>query len=890
MKEDLGYWSLAENRIRDIDIADEAHGDKNKPTELKYVGTENTPSLADKRRKPTESSANRDTVDAEVVSDGEADAVDDDEQPGESDAEFGDHNDGDSGIDNDNSQYVNDDYDEEESDKGSNVGATVADEATSIVEGQPGNIRAENGEASEEDLSSLSEVGQGKSRVEKPNIPSRRKKSGRRKTFKGKYSGKKNSNKNFSKKKVVPSLIDSRSDTKENSKAFVQIKNEINKVDNLAQSEIEKASKMWYDGLEIKRDDISRLQPFEDEGGALKDKMGSYAPDDGDISDIVSRFTDHKQDNSHRMGNDELQMHLDDEALKMQVKAIEEEDSNVKNVLQGSEKFANEQKLGRLEGDFEKDLISNIGKNGVDLDVGEPGKHGHERRHGGKGFVELEDKIKDQDGENEDENEREDYKERFESKDKEDEDEDDDDEDDDSRKSHSSRGRKWNDDDKNDDEDDNERNGEESGERKNIVRSSSENRNSRKAHRRAKKYNFFTPTGKLGGDISPTEEAEMGVNIDNQAMESEIKEIENEDAKVSSALEGMNKGPGKIELDEYKYDSGDASISNKLNHHKFGVDLADNNGDGEGQADQKHVVSQVESAKGSSPISDDLRDMLRETSKILNETNAVLNEGHAIAQKSHQILNSTIHLNQSVGNETNALSGNNSARNETVGSGQTSNTGNTTIPIGGNPDSNQTNSTNGTNSISQQTTANVNSTNEFANDGSYSNNINKLSSFFKSKEEFFMKGVPITSAKLVLKRNDDYEPKTAYEVRKTVNKSSWRRNGKSHRRHGKQKLKLFFAENKGIAQKPAKNKYTKSELNILNLMYKSPTLKGTHGKASKLRFQQAEKRSYTPNKKNTYRRYKKAKMNHKKGIFTKKRVTEVGKKRGDVEEGMTGGE
>ena len=896
-EEDLGYWNLAENRISDIDVADELHSDKNKLTEPKYVGTENTPSVADKRRKPTESSANRDTVDAEVINDEETDSVDDDGLPEESNLELRDHNNGDSDNENDNSQFIKDDYDEEESDKGSHDGRTVSDEATSIVEGTPQNIRAENGDASNEDLSVLSEVGQGKSHVEKPKKPSRRKKAGRKRVSKGKYSGKKNLHKKFLKKKVVPSLIDSGSGAKENSKTVVEINDDIDKAEKLAQSDIDNASKMWYDGSEVKRDDISRLQPLEYEEGALKDKMGSYAPDDGDISEIVSRFTDHKQENMHRMGNDELQMHLDDEALKMQVKAIEEEDSNVKNVLQGSERFANEQKLGHLEGDFEKDLIRNIGKDGVNLDVGELGKHRHEGHHESKSFVELEDKNKDQDDEKEDENEREGYKERFESKDKDEGEDEDEEEDDDNPKSNRSSDRKWDDDDKDDDEDENGRNGDESGERKNIVRNSSENGNPKKNHGRAKKYNFFTPTGKLGGDISPTEEAEMGVNIDNQAMESEIKEIENEDAKVSSALEGMNKAPGKVELDEYNYDSADASISSKLNHHKFGVDLTDSNSDGEGridQADLKHVVSQTESVKGGSQISDDLRDMLRETSKILNETNAVLNEGHAIAQKSHEILNSTKHYKQSEGNETNSLSGNNSAQNETVSNGLTSSAGNwsanTTFPIKVDPAYNQGNNTNATKSISEQTTPNGNSTHKDANEGGNDSNVNTPNSFFASKEEFILKGVPNTSSKRVLKRNDDYESRTAYKVRKRVGKSSWRRNGKSYRKHGKQKLKSFFAEDKEIARKPVNNKYTKNELNILNLMYKSPALKGMRGKASKVRFQQADKRSYTPNKKITYRRFRKGKLNHKKGIFTKKRITEAGKKRGDVEEGMTGGE
>ena len=49
-EEDLGYWNLAENRISDIDVADELHSDKNKLTEPKYVGTENTPSVAVKKQ------------------------------------------------------------------------------------------------------------------------------------------------------------------------------------------------------------------------------------------------------------------------------------------------------------------------------------------------------------------------------------------------------------------------------------------------------------------------------------------------------------------------------------------------------------------------------------------------------------------------------------------------------------------------------------------------------------------------------------------------------------------------------------------------------------------------------------------------------------------------
>ena len=886
-KEDLGFWNLAEDRIGSINVVDEFHGNRKKPTTPKYVGNEDTPSLDD-NKKPTESAANRDTVDAEVINDEESNDRDDDELPGDSSLALDDQTDEDSPVSSDASKLLKDSYSEEDSENDGHEGTAVADEATSIVDGTSQRIVAEDGDVSDENLSTVNEVGQGKSRVEKPNSKSRRKKTGYRKFSNGKHLIDKTSSKKSSKVKKTSSLTGRRKKVKESAKSVLQKKSKANRVDNSVYSDLDHAKQMLYDGMEIKRDDISKLEPLQFEEGTLRDKLNSYAPDDSDISNIVSRFTDHKHENSHRMGNDELQMHLDDEALKMQVKAIEEEDSNVKNVLQGSERFANEQKLGRFEGDFEKDLIKNIGKDGVDLDSGEPGKHRHEVHREERNFGELDDKAKYDDDENEEENDREGYKGELENKDR---DEQDEEEDDERQRPNNSRNKKWNDDDKNDsDGDDNDGddrgNEDTNGERKNVVRGSSGDGSTKRNYERTMRYKFFTPTGKFGGDVSPSEEAEMGVNIDNQAMESEIKEIENEDARVSSVLEGMNKGPDKIDLDEYKYDSADGSTSAKFNHHKFGEGMTDIENDTQNdQADQKHTVSQNESVKGGSPISDELRDMLRETSKILNETNAVLNEGHAIAQKSHEILNSTNHRNVSEGIEASTISSNNTVRNETNGNKQNSSSWNESVnvtsPTGVDAVNSQANMTNTTENVSKQNAANDSVT-------ASSSNTGVSSSSFTAIDEFLVKELP--ASKRVLKRNDEYDSKTAQEVRRRPGKTSWRKSGKPRRRHRKQKLKLFFEENKTVTQNPARQKYSKSELNILNLMYKSPALKGVRGKPSRTHFQQADKRSYTPNKKTTYRRYKKPKEMRKKGAFTKKRNPEGGKKRGDVEEGMTGGE
>ena len=895
-KEDLGYWNLADSRISNIGTLDQISGNKNKPVAPKYVGNEDTPSVGD-RKKPKETAANRDTVDAEVINDEETE--DDTDIPGDSHIDLNDQDDGDSrSISED---YSRDSYEEEDTENGGHGGANVADEATSIVDGVSQRISSDNGDFPDDNLSALNEVGQGKSRVEKPTgKKSKRKKSSHKKSRK-RFSRMKNK---IARDKFKPTSANNRN-VKGYVKTIIQRHSEESKSKKSGRPDAEKAKKMLFDGIDVKRDDISRLEPLELDQETQRDKLDSYAPDDGDISDIVSRFTDQKHENSHRMGNDELQMHLDDEALKMQVKAIEEEDSNVKSVLQGSERFANEQKLGRFEGDFEKDLIKNIGKDGVDLGVGEFGKRrSHGERHEGKGFKDVEDKNEDEENEKEEENERKGDKEKFENK--ESEDENDDEGDDESSRSNDSRDKKWN----SDGDDDDDKTEDRSGERKDTVRNSNGvKRSDSKSRGRAKKYNFFTPTGKFGGDISPTEEAEMGVNIDNQAMETEIKAIENEDAKVSSALQGLNKSPEKIELDEYSYDTPDGldRVSSKFDHQKFSIDMTDS-GD-EDQADQKHDIGQTEDDKSKSHLSEELRDMLRETSKILNDTNAVLNEGHAIAQKSHEILNSTHHGNAA--NETNAMSNQISVRNETNGSQQNlttgnenSTTGNASVNInaltGSSQSQGQYNGTSKTENNTQDGIANGNNTQDgIANRNRTSENLNNTTdkpantsmenSAITSSEEFVVKGVPVTPAKRVLKRNDDVETKYVRVVRERGPKVSWKRHEKSHRHPRKHKLKSFFDENEVEQPKRGKKKYTKSEEKILNLMFKSPMFKSVRGKIGKFHLGQADKRSHTPSIKTTYRRFKTTKAARRKGLFTKKRITEVGKKRGSVEEGMTGG-
>ena len=895
-KEDLGYWNLADSRISDIDIRDEGHVKKHKPTP-RYVGTEDTPSLSDKKG-PTGPSNNRDTVDAEVISDEEGhddDVDDDDEIPGDSHDELVDKSNGDSHTISESSNLLGDNYEEEESDSDDQDGGAVTDEATSIVEGASQKIGLENEAVQDENSSVVSEVGQGKSLVEKPKKKSRRKKGSHKKISKKRSSSRRKPHEKTSKKNRESSLIDSRSDVKGNIESVVAGEGSMG--DRSIQTEIEKAKTMLFDGTNIKRDGISKLAPLEFEDGTMRDKMSSYEPDDSDISDIVSRYTDHKQENFHRMGNDELQMHLDDEALKMQVKAIEEEDSNVKSVLQGSEKFANEQKLGNFEGDVEKDLIKNIGKDGVDLDIGEFGRQKHQRHHEGRSFAEVEDKNKDEDVEKEG-SEREGFKEKFNTKDN-----DDIDEEDENARSSDSRDKKFMNDDKNEDDDDDDDDGEEeederhkdeSGERKNIVRSSNGEVKHSKLHRSAKKYKFFTPTGKFGGDVSPSEEAEMGVNIDNQAMESEIKEIENEDAKVSSQLEGMNNTPDRIELDEYKYDSADGQSAAKFNDHRAGVNLGYDNDDVDShndQADQKNVLGQSEDSKEGSHISDELKDMLLQTSKILNETNAVLNEGHAVVQKSHEILNATNAQKGGLRNDSYAMAGNATAGSEANKTEQISSNG-VGLKITSSPSNvDQSNSENATETTPQHLASNESSNyvNKTTTSSGSNNNISKSNNSALSKKELLAKGTSTMASKRVLKRNDEYELGTVHKMRMQPAKSSWRKGQKSHRRHRKHYLKSFFDDTKKAPNKLAKNNYTKKELKILKLMYKSPVVKGVRGKVSRFHLQQADKRSYTPNRKTTYRRYKKPKVSHKKSMFTKKRIYEMGSRRGDVEEGMTGG-
>lgn len=781
-----------------------------------------------------------------------------------------------------------------------NGGAVVADEASSIADETLQKVGSDSSEL--DDSSIVNEAGQGKSRVEKPD----RRKSKRKKSAHFKNRSKKVAH---NKRKSLNTKHSSKLSANGEMKKREKKKNGRNLKHGSIKWDFEKAKEMLYDNIDVKRDDISRLEPDEYEEGTLRDKTASYSPDDEDITKIVSRFTDQKHEDSHRMGKDELQMHLDDEALKMEVKAIEEEDSNVKNVLQGSEKFANEQRLGRFEGDYEKDLIKKIGKDGLELGAGTFGKRRHgEGRDSDRDFAEVDDKRKEADYDKEDENDgddREEDKERFDSKDKEEEENEDNGEDHDEERK-DSKGRKWSEDEDKDEDKDEERNedrnGDEQGERKDTVREGSSEeggRNLKRTRSRAKKYNFFNPTAKLGSDITPTDEADMGVNIDNQAMESEIKAIENEDAKVSSALEGNSKSPQKIELDEYNYDSSDGVAGMKFTHHKFGVELNDE-GNSDDRADQKHGISQGDTVKGNAPISDDIKDMLRETSKILNETNAVLNEGRAVAHKSHEVIDLAHHEKDNAKNETNALPhGANVVPHETnvkpkeadtrskdLNYTLESTTVGNEIPGGNGAPKNETIKTA---NATQNLVANQSKTSEGKNITENNSAASVESSAVSSSDEFILKGQPITASKRVLKRNDEDQLKPKHSSRKKHGRSALRPAEGKRRRRRKQKLQSFFDENESAVQHSSKQKYTQTEMKILNLMYKSPIFKSVRGKIATLHRSLADKRSYTPKVKTTYRRFKRPRMLRRKGQLSKKRITEIGKKRGDVESGMTGG-
>ena len=755
----------------------------------------------------------------------------------------------------------------------------------------------------------VNEVGQGKSRVARAK--------------KRKHKKKKRKSK---KEKLVALVVadeDGEVSVKGDTKATIQKHIESPDVD-----EIKKAKSMLYDGVIVKRNAIGPLEPEEFEEGTIREKMGSYAPDDNDISSIVSQFTDRRAENGHRMGNDELQMHLDDEALKMQVKAIEEEDSNVKSVLQGSEKFANEQKLGHFEGDFEKDLIKSFGKSGLDLegeDLGKKrlsnaGKRDRGDRSKGK-FNEKEDDREDMDREGEERKGGE--KENFKGEENEN-DEDDEGDDESERGSSEERAEEkhWNDD------DDDKKMEDETGDRKDLVQRNPEVKSiSKNSKHRSKKYNFYGPTGKLA--ISQSDEADMGVNIDNQAMESEIKAIESEDVKVGKALEEQGKVSQKIDLEEYKYETPVVTFGKK--HHQ---NLDSNSGNGESgfgeyktkMADQKQDISPVDSSglqgtkvsgdvkEGANPsegsgvqdtqLSDEIRAMLRETSKVLNETTSVLNEGHEVTHKTKQVLDSMLHKNKDSGsdvrtvsnetsatqNETNTTQnmtnvvtdGASPANNKTAGNNTVDN-GNSTAENKSSTIDNGSNTADNKNTTIEQTNNNAtinNQTNSTDNANSSENTTDTENSVITdAADEFKGKAAQQTPAKRELGKTDDYELKL-------IQLKSERR---AHHKKEKQKsthLAKRKKERKHDFARYAKRKYTSSELKILNLMYKSPIFSSVKGNIAKFKIERADKRS---NIKTSFKRYKKQRGFAPRGRFTKRRQFETGKKRGSVEEGMTGG-
>ena len=110
---------------------------------------------------------------------------------------------------------------------------------------------------------------------------------------------------------------------------------------------------------------------FKDESKAeqkiVKDRMAHHDEDEHDPGDIHEEdlsILAQRNDNSNtdlrqNSVDDELALNLDEEAVQTQVAAIEEEDKNVKNVLQGAEKFAANQRYG-AEDDVEGELMKNF--------------------------------------------------------------------------------------------------------------------------------------------------------------------------------------------------------------------------------------------------------------------------------------------------------------------------------------------------------------------------------------------------------------------------------------------------------------------------------------------------------------------------------------------------
>ena len=839
----MKIWKFADNRINNVEGVDDGEQDKNsKVSTPKYVGTEDTPSVYDKR-KPKVSANNKDTVDAEYISDEESngDSLENDDHA----LALGSLSLGDSSkFDNQNHVGAEPEFHEDyQETTRSSHGAAIDSEAEELVNGHRQGQRSEFETSPEDDdeddeEAEADETGQTKSLVEKSSHKKRprsthRKKS--KKTAKGR----------------AKSVIESR-------KSIVMPD----------AKEIGEAKSMLYDGVHVKRDDIGKLTPYDDdvENGELREKMGNYAPDDKDISDVVSHFTDNKKENNHRMDHDELQMHLDDEALKMEVKAIEDEDSNVRSVLQGSSKFSNDHKLNYFEGDFEKDIIKNFGKSGLEL----------EGIRDSKGFdVKARKESKDDDRNDEGGPENDEEEEDRERKFKEDERENEDEKEDIDRENDESAENRNIDRDRPENYDSDEE--VEHGDRKDLVTehsNSQDGRKFKKSHRTAKKYNFYSPTGKLGGDISPTEEAEMGVNIDNQAMETEIKQIQNEDVKVSAALEGMGKGPKLVDFDEYSYDTQDSMAGKALTHHKFSVEINPaEEGDLTGKTNQKHEIGQGDKGSSDSPLSDDIRAMLRETSRVLNETNAVLNEGKMATHRSSEVLNAMTHKNTSDA-IANATLANEMPYNATL---------NNTVS---NEDATMINRSATVNSA-DATVYNTNAT--IANVNATTGNSSIIN---RTKSEF----VPPDSGKFFesesAKSDDEYIEMGHLSLpsKRDIKATKLKRKQKGKGRHSKFNLKHAMGKSNRIKHKAhVRKRYTNGEMKILNLMYKSPLFASVRNHIGKFRQQQHEKRSYTPSLKTTYRRFKKPRVVRKRGQFTKKRLAEAGKKRGSVEEGMTGG-
>lgn len=967
--DNLDFWKFADNRISDVDVRGKPKKDENKPSHPLFVGTEDTPTIRDKHRHG-ESVQNMDTVDAEYIGDEDShedspedDSPEEDSPEGDSQQfqreghgsqvdtqnvdEFGEvHNqesegnsqslEGDSNGIEGQSQVLNAHTRRvHDVSQGIDNNSPGLEDNSHDVEGLSQTITVEDGsnfrsntnnEESQEVMSEhgpieetmVNEVGQGKSQV----------------TRSKKHKHKKKKKQGSKKEKLIALVVadeDGEVSVKGDTKATIQ--KHVESPDIVPGSdEIKKAKSMLYDGVIVKRDTFGAFEPEEFEEGTIREKMGTYAPDDNDISSIVSRFTDHRAENGHRMGNDELQMHLDDEALKMQVKAIEEEDSNVKNVLQGSEKFANEQKLGHLEGDFEKDLIQSFGKSGLDLEKDDLGKkrlsNAGKRDRGDRGKGKFDSKEGDGgDMEREDRERNGGEKENF--KGEENENDQDDEGDDESERGsseeRSSDEKHWSDD------DDDKKMEDETGDRKDIVQRNPEVKSSSKnSKRRSKKYNFYGPTGKLA--ISQSDEADMGVNIDNQAMESEIKAIESEDVKVGKALEEQGKDSQKIDLEEYKYETPVVTFGKK--HHQ---NLDSNSGNGESgfgeyktkMADQKQDISPVDGSglqgtkasgdikEGGSPndgsgvqdtqLSDEIRAMLRETSKVLNETNSVLNEGHEVTHKTKQVLDSMLHKNKdsgsdvrTVSNETNATQNETSvAQNMTnvvtdraSSASNENNTlnGNSTVDNGNSTAENKSSTIENGNDTTDKKNTTIDQANNNATINNQTNSTNNVSRSENSTDtensvitdaadEFKGKAAQQAPAKRELGKGDDYELKLIQQKLKRRARHEKAKQKSNHVVRRKKKRKHNFAL---YAQK----KYTNSELKILNLMYKSPIFSSVKGNIAKFKIERAEKRS---NIKTSFKRYKKQRRFAPRGRFTKRKQFEIGKKRGSVEEGMTGG-